>query len=107
MAVFGKQISKSTFHLIPTLVLFLSNPRYNLLDVASVRMDGRRINPARYPNADPEREVLNSLNLQNIKILQKFVSFGRLDTQHQKSSLFQKAEIGTSPKFHPGLQIQQ
>jgi hypothetical protein len=28
----------------------------NLKDVASVRKDGERINPARYPNADPERE---------------------------------------------------
>ena len=28
----------------------------NLPDVATVRLDGRRINPARYPNADPERE---------------------------------------------------
>ena len=30
--------------------------RYNLDDVASLRVDGRRVNPSRYPNANPEVE---------------------------------------------------
>eukprot|EP00947_MAST-08B_sp_MAST-8B-sp1_P004183 g4183.t1 len=29
---------------------------YALADVATLRVDGQRVNPARYPNADPERE---------------------------------------------------